>query len=364
MNQHKRYMKMTTKREWQHKEFYKALLEKNPEYEGTFFVGVKTTGVFCRPTCPARKPKSENCEFFRSAEEALIASYRPCLRCQPLSPPNSLPKDIQALIAAIEKNPEKRWKDWDLKAFSLDPSTVRRQFKARFGMTFVQYARAKRMGIALKDIHSGKSVIDAQLDTGFESSSGFRDAFTKIMGAAPFKKGAHQMFLQAAWIDTPLGPMVGISDENALYLLEFINRRALETEIRNLREKLGASVVPGETAPLTSIKKELELYFQETLTQFKTPIHLFGTPFQQTVWKALLKIPYGKTIGYAELAKRIGRPKAFRAVANANGKNQLAIIIPCHRVINTNGDLGGYGGGLQRKKWLLDHEREGVKTAL
>ncbi|HET7629516.1 MAG TPA: Ada metal-binding domain-containing protein, partial [Bacillales bacterium] len=127
--------------------YYKALLNKNSEYEGVFFVGVKTTGVFCRPTCPARKPKFANCEFFETAEAALLASFRPCKRCRPLSHPNQVSDLVRTLVEAVETNPEKRWKDRDFEALSVDASTARRQFKKRFGMTFVQYARARRMGL-------------------------------------------------------------------------------------------------------------------------------------------------------------------------------------------------------------------------
>lgn len=161
--------------------YYQALLNKDAEYEGVFFVGVKTTGVFCRPTCPARKPKIANCEFFKNAQQALLASYRPCLRCHPLSPPNAESDLINSLITAVEENPEKRWRNFDFEALGVDTSTARRQFKKRFGMTFVEYALARRMGLAIKQIRAGEKVINAQLAIGYESGSGFRDAFSQIM---------------------------------------------------------------------------------------------------------------------------------------------------------------------------------------
>ena len=215
-------------------EYYQALLDKNPEYEGIFYVGVKTTSVFCRPTCPARKPKFENCEFFETAQEALLASFRPCKRCRPLSHPNQVSELVATLVNAVEANPEKRWKERDFQELSVDASTARRQFKKRFGMTFVEYARARRMGIAMKQIREGDSVIDAQLDAGYESSSGFKDAFSRIMGAAPTRLGDHHT-LKASWLDTRLGPMIAIGDEEALYLLEFVDRRGLEREVERLR---------------------------------------------------------------------------------------------------------------------------------
>lgn len=339
-------------------QYYKALLEKNTEYEGVFYVGVKTTGVFCRPTCPARKPKFENCEFYETVQQALLASYRPCQRCRPLSHPNHVSEMVRQLVEAVEKDPERRWKGQDFKNLSVDESTARRQFKKRFGMTFVEYARARRMGLALKNIRAGKTIIDTQLSTGYESSSGFRDAFSRIMGAAPTLLENSQV-LKASWIDTPLGPMIAIGDEAAIYLLEFVDRRGLEREVERLRKRTKSAIIPGITESIKSIEHELTQYFKGKLTMFKTPITLIGSPFQKSVWEQLMRIPPGETRSYLDLAVSLGKPTAFRAVAQANGANQLAIMIPCHRVINANGDLGGYGGGLTRKSWLLHHERHG-----
>lgn len=176
------------------------------------------------------------------------------------------------------------------------------------------------------------------------------------MGTAPSKFHEQQLLLKATWIDTPLGPMLAIADEEKLFLLEFVQRRGLEREIERLRKKMKAAILPGMTHPLHSIKKELEDYFRGTLKKFETPFILLGSDFQKRVWKELLKIPYGKTSSYAAQAASMKEPKATRAVANANGANQLAIIIPCHRIIRNDGSLGGYGGGIARKEWLLKHE--------
>jgi AraC family transcriptional regulator of adaptative response/methylated-DNA-[protein]-cysteine methyltransferase len=341
----------------QQKEYYQALLDKNPDYEGIFYVGVKTTGVFCRPTCPARKPKFEHCEFFKTAEQALIASFRACKRCKPLSHPNQVSTVIQQLVDAVETNPEKRWKAQDFKELNMEAATASRHFKKRFGMTFVAYGRARRMGLAMKQIRKGEPIIEAQLSAGYESSSGFRDAFSRIMGAAPTLAGQHTL-LKTTWLDSPLGPMLTIVDETHLHLLEFVERRGLEREIERLRKRLKAAILPGRTPITDLIEKELKLYFKGQLQIFKTPLFYLGSEFQKQVWEALIKIPYGKTKSYQEQAIAIGKPTAFRAVANANGCNQIAIVIPCHRIINTNGELGGYGGGVARKAWLLEHERK------
>lgn len=339
----------------QKKIYYAALLEKNPEYEGLFYVGVKTTGVFCRPTCPARKPKFDNCEFFKTAKEALFASFRPCQRCRPLSHPNQVSPIVQMLVEAVEKEPEKRWKNQDFRQLSIDASTARRQFKKRFGMTFVEYARARRMGVAMKHIREGNTVIDAQLSVGYESSSGFRDAFSRIMGAAPTQ--VNHLILKAAWLDTKLGPMIAIADEDGLYLLEFVDRRGLEREVERLRKRMQTAIIPGETPIIKNLAAELTNYFAGKNLVFETPLHFIGSSFQKMVWEELRKIPPGETRSYSDIAKSLNKPTAFRAVAQANGANQLAIVIPCHRVINANGELGGYGGGIMRKQWLLEHEK-------
>ncbi len=337
------------------KKFYKALLEKNSKYLGIFFAGIKTTGIFCKPTCTARKPKYKNCEFFKTAEEALLASFRPCLRCKPLSIEEQSDV-INKLVDLVEKNPQKRWKEFDFKKLGFDTSTVRRHFKKNFGMTFIEYARSRRLGLAFKEIRDGKKIIDSQLNARYESSSGFRDAFSKIMGQSPSKSHKTSILLKSNFIDTKLGKMIVIASDEYLYLLEFYDRRALETEISKIRNKHNAAIIPGNNKIIVMVKKELNLYFSGKLKNFTVPIFMDGSEFQKKAWHELIKIPYGETRSYLEQAKKIGNEKAFRAVANANGKNQIAIIIPCHRIINSNGDLGGYGGGIERKKWLLEHE--------
>lgn len=199
-------------------------------------------------------------------------------------------------------------------------------------------------------------MLDTQVDSQYESSSDFRDAFSKIIGASP--KRAHKKVLTFAWLDTALGPMLVIADEKQLYLLEFIERRGLKKEIQQLRDELLAAIIPGKTKPIDSIEQELNLYFQGKLKRFKTPFILIGSDFQKSVWKALCDIPCGQTKSYAEQAQLINKPTAYRAVANANGMNQLAIIVPCHRIIRRCGEIGGYGGGIARKQWLLEHEKK------
>lgn len=169
-------------------------------------------------------------------------------------------------------------------------------------------------------------------------------------------RNSKNQHLKSASIDTPLGPMIAIADNTALYLLEFIERIHLENEITRLQKKMNAVIVSGETKITRQITAEIKKYFAGKLAAFKTPIILSGSLFQKKVWKALLTIPPGSITSYLNIAKKIKKPTAFRAVANAIGANQLAIIVPCHRVINSSGKLGGYAAGISRKEWLISHE--------
>ncbi|OTN75160.1 hypothetical protein A5886_000230 [Enterococcus sp. 8G7_MSG3316] len=316
--------------------YYEMLVEKNSQYEGIFYVGVKTTGVFCRPTCPAKKPLKKNCEFFDDAQEALLAAYRPCKRCKPLSAPSYLTEDVQRLVDAVEANPERKWTDKDFSSLAIHPNTARRQFKKYFGMTFIEYSRSRRLGLAFKHIRQGEPLIDAQLEAGFDSGNGFRDAFAKIMGDLP-SNSKEKTILYSSWLETKLGAMLAISDHARLYLLEFVDRRGLETEIMVLRKRLNASIIPQQTSIIQQLAAELTEYFNGQRTTFTIPLAMIGSPFQQQVWQQLQQMKAGETYSYKQLAQAIGNEKACRAVANANGKNQLSILIPCHRVINSDG---------------------------
>jgi AraC family transcriptional regulator of adaptative response/methylated-DNA-[protein]-cysteine methyltransferase len=238
----------------------------------------------------------------------------------------------------------------------IEPSTARRQFQRYFGMSFQAYQRSRRMGSALAAVRNGSSVLDTQIEHGFESSSGFREAFAKLFGAAPSKaSGVHCLI--ARWIDSPLGPILGLADDNGLHVFDWVDRRGLEREILRLRQRTKFAIVPGDHPMLDRAAAEIAEYFAGTRSSFTLPLARRGTEFQRRVWDALLAIPSGETRSYADVASSIGQPAAVRAVARAVGDNYRGVIIPCHRVIGSDGSLTGYGGGLARKQWLLDHER-------
>src|SRR5436853_1432741 len=341
---------------------YRALVSRDTSFEGIFYVGVKTTGIFCRSICSAKTPRAENVEYFASSQEAMYAGYRPCLRCRPLDKEKRRPELVQRLCDAVEQSPTGKLSDTELRNFGIDPSTARRQFQRHFGMTFHAYHRARRMGLALREVRDGGAVIDAQVNNGFESASGFWDAFKRVFGAPPSR--ADQVnCLQARWIETPLGAMLALANQDGLHLLEFVDRRGLENEITAIRARIKYPIVPGNNAHLEQISQELQNYFEGDAVSFTVPLIVGGSAFERDVWAKVQAITPGQTWSAAQLAQSIDNPRAVRAVGRANGRNCLAVVIPCHRVIRADGNLCGYGGGIWRKKWLLEHERRIVGPA-
>jgi len=348
-------------------ELQRAFDRRDSTYDGVFYTAVKTTGIFCRPVCPARRPRPENVEFFATPREAMLAGYRPCLRCRPADTVRDRAPEVERLLRAIEADPSGRLRDADLRRMGIDPSTARRRFRRHFGMTFQAYHRARRLGGALAEVRSGAKVIESQLAAGFDSGSGFREAFARLFGAAPGRiaeerapgrgagRAAAKGCLVARWIDGPLGAMLALANDDGLHLLDFVDRRGLERELGRVARRF--ALVPGAHPLLDRAEEQLAAYFRGERGGFDLPLAPRGTPFQRGVWSELLRIPPGATRSYAEIAARLGMPKAVRAVARANGDNYRALVIPCHRVVGSDGSLTGYGGGLARKQWLLDHER-------
>lgn len=335
---------------------YQALLDRDGAYEGRYFVCVSSTGIFCRLTCSARKPKRENCSFHETVAQCIEAGFRPCKRCHPTMPEASADPVVKTLVEALEARPGYRWGEPDLVRMGLDPSTVRRIFKRQFGMTFLEMARQRRMQEGFSALADGARVIDAQITAGFESPSAFRDAFARIVGTPPGSLSSKPL-LVADWISSPLGPLIAIADKTQLHLLEFLDRKALPAEFRKLKGYAKGQIGFGRTEVTDQIQMEMDRFFSGENGVFETPLALHGSPFTRDVWRELLKIPAGETRSYSDLAKAIGKPEAVRAAARANGANQLAIIVPCHRILGADGSLTGYGGGLWRKQKLIEIER-------
>jgi len=346
---------------WDENTMYDAFMRRDSSYEGIFFVAVRTTGIFCRPTCKARRPKRENIEFYSAAKDALINGYRPCKLCKPLELLGSTPDFIQELIDQVAANPSRRISDFELVKMRVEPSKVRRWFKANHGLTFQGYQRMLRINGALRQIKNGDSVTETAFGNGYDSLSGFSDAFKKIVGTSP--NGAKYVnVINVHRLTTPLGPMIAGATNEGICLLEFSERRMLEFEFGDLRRTLKANFVYGVNEHILKLENELAEYFAGSRREFDLPLVIPGSEFQKSVWRQLITIPYGHTRSYEEQAAAINNLKAIRAVARANGFNRIAIVIPCHRVIGKDGSLTGYGGGLWRKKWLLDFEKKNAKS--
>jgi AraC family transcriptional regulator of adaptative response/methylated-DNA-[protein]-cysteine methyltransferase len=336
-------------------ECYQALVAKDSAYEGRFIAAVKTTGIFCRPTCTARKPKPENVEFFATTKEAMLQGYRPCKVCVPLRTPDATPTFIQTLLTELNQHPAVKITDEALRQKGLEPATIRRWFLRQHGITFQAYQRLNRINVAFKKLQRGESVTAAAFESGYESLSGFQDSFKAVFGVSP-QQSREQQIIQLTRLETPLGTMLACGTEQGICLLEFTDRRMLETELKDLARRLNATIIQGENPHFGLLRSQLTEYFAGAGQQFTVPLLTPGTAFQQAVWQELQRIPYGATRSYGQQALALQRPSAVRAVATANGMNRVAILIPCHRVIGADGHLTGYAGGLWRKQWLLDLE--------
>lgn len=335
---------------------YEASYTKDVSFEGIFWMGVKTTGIFCRPTCTARKPKFENVEFFFNTKEAMLKGYRPCKVCRPLENLDATPQYIKELLKEIADDPTLKLKDYNLVQRGLEPATVRRWFLKHHGITFHAFQRMSKLNTAFKKLRQGESVTEVAFDMGYDSLSGFNEGFKNIFGVSP-KNTPMEKVIDLKRIETMLGTMIACADEHGICLLEFSDRKALPTELKSISEYFKANIIQGENPHFITLEEELKEYFEGTRTRFSVPLSPVGTDFQKEVWRVLQEIPYGTTMTYQEQADILGNRKSVRAVANANGLNKISIIIPCHRVIGSNGHLTGYGGGIWRKQKLLELEK-------
>ncbi|MBO0343493.1 bifunctional transcriptional activator/DNA repair enzyme AdaA [Flagellimonas profundi] len=337
--------------------YYEALLARREDFVGIFFVGVKTTSVFCIATCRARKPKKKNVEFFTSFKDALDNGYRPCKVCKPTENANEAPEPVQIAIRLVKENPKSKISDNQLRQLNVSPEVVRRWFNKNYGMTFQSYQRMYRINVAFQELKQGKNTTETAFDSGYESLSGFGYTFKKLVGNSPRNSTAENVILISR-LTTPLGPMFVCATKKGVCLLEFADRKMLETAFRSLQNLLNAHIIAGENNHIKQTQKEITEYFDGTRQKFEIPLETPGTDFQIRVWKNLQKIPFGTTSTYTEQAQILNSHNAVRALASANGHNRVSIIVPCHRVLGKNGNLVGYGGGVQRKKWLLDHEQK------
>ncbi len=336
-------------------ELYQEFIAKNKAYDGFYYACVKTTNIFCKFTCPARKPLFENVEFVKTIYEAKKLGFRECQRCRPNEEGNysSLTNN---LIKLLDEQPQIKWTADKLKEFGIDNNNARRAFQKDFGKTFLEFAREYRLGTVIAKIQCGEKIIDAQLDAGFSSPSGFHEAIKRHIGIIP-SSIENDNILCAKWVQTPIGAMLCIVNDDGLHLLEFFDRKGLPTELEKLRKKTGFICFKDHDY-FKQIENQLREYFNGERKNFSIKCAQFGTKFEKEVWLELQNIPYGEVKSYSLQAIAINNPKAVRAVARANGSNKIAIIIPCHRVIGSDGSMTGYGGKIWRKEWLLKHEKK------
>ncbi|MEM6842773.1 MAG: methylated-DNA--[protein]-cysteine S-methyltransferase [Bacteroidota bacterium] len=337
--------------------YYRALLARDSKYVGVFYVGVKTTSVFCIATCRARKPKKENVVFYSSFKTALAHGFRPCKVCKPTENAAQPPEEVKRAILLVKGHPTEKISDEKLREEGISPDLVRRWFKKNYGLTFHSFQRMSRINHAYQELKDGKKATAVAFDSGYGSLSGFGYTYKKLLGKAPLRSTNQDMILTNR-ITTPLGPMLVGATSRGVCLLEFTDRKMLETELRDLQRLLGTRIIVGENQHIAQVRSELAEYFQGSKQKFDVALDAPGTDFQEMVWQSLRQIPFGSTRSYQQQAQEIGRPQAIRAVASANGHNRISIVVPCHRVIGKDGNLTGYGGGLERKRWLLAFERE------
>jgi AraC family transcriptional regulator of adaptative response/methylated-DNA-[protein]-cysteine methyltransferase len=308
---------------------YQAIVNKDKKFEGKFYIAVKTTGIFCNPTCTAKIPKQENIVFYKTTKDALMDGYRSCKVCKPMSLSGKAPRDVKILLQEIAENPTIKFKDYDLVKRGISPDKVRKWFQDNHDLTFQDYIRIIRVN--------------------------HRFGTTKI-GDSKNGKKADKNTIVITKIPTPFGTMIAGASTQGICMLEFMDRRMLETQLNRLEKYSSSNLVSGISPFFAQLNTELQEYFGGSRKTFDVPLDIKGTQFQEIVWEALLAIPYGKTSSYQDQAIAINNPKAVRAVAKANGDNRIGIIIPCHRVIGKDGKMTGYGGKIWRKEYLLKLE--------
>ncbi len=257
---------------------------------------------------------------------------------------------------ALSADPSKKFRDEELTRMGLEPSAIRRWFLKNHGITFHAYQRMFRLNSAFRHLREGAPVTGTAFGSGYDSLSGFADSFKSVFGVAP-SNSRHRNVINIERLDTPLGTMFACAADAGVCLLEFSDRKMLETELKDIARLHNAEIIPGHNPHFDTLRQQLDEYFAGTRKSFTVPLFTPGTPFQQKVWELLQSVPFGATSTYKRQAHALHMPAAIRAVARANGMNRISILVPCHRIISEDGQLTGYGGGVHRKQWLLDHEK-------
>jgi AraC family transcriptional regulator of adaptative response/methylated-DNA-[protein]-cysteine methyltransferase len=336
-----------------------AFARRDRAFEGRFVAAVTTTSIYCKPSCPARRPKRENVLFFESADEARGAGYRPCLRCRP----DEAGRDREAVrkaVELIESSDEPPKLEALAKAVSYAPHHFQRLFTRQVGVSPAAYARALRARRAEAALQQEGTVTEALYDAGYSGPSRFYAETGDRLGMAPtaWRDGGRGETIRWTLVESSLGPLLVAATPKGICRLTF------DEDDRALRKRFPfATIIPDDgtmaewaQAALAAVNRPSEAA--------ELPIDVRGTAFQEAVWRELRKIPLGQTRSYAAIAAAVGQPGAVRAVGTANGSNPVAVLVPCHRVIRSDGSLGGYAGGLDRKRRLLEAESASAQREL
>ena len=333
-----------------------AFERRDRAFDGRVIGAVKSTGIYCKPSCPARRPKRENVEFFAAAATARAAGYRPCLRCKP----DEVGRDREAVakaVALIEQAEELPSLGELATAVGYAPHHFQRLFTRDVGVSPAAYARALRARRAERGLQENGTVTDAIYDAGYAAPSRFYADAKERLGMTPsaWRDGGRGATIRYVIADSPLGPLLIAATDKGICRLTFgedesaLRRRFPNAEIR----ADDGAIAPWVEGALKAIRTPSQAP--------EVPVDVRGTAFQEAVWQELRKIPLGQTRSYADIAKAVGVPGAVRAVGTANGSNPVSVLVPCHRVIRSDGSLGGYGGGLENKKKLLAAEGADVQ---
>ncbi|WP_206999865.1 bifunctional DNA-binding transcriptional regulator/O6-methylguanine-DNA methyltransferase Ada [Trinickia mobilis] len=345
-------------------ERWSAVATRDVQADGEFFYAVKTTGVFCRPSCASRQPRRENVDFFATADDARAAGYRDCKRCQPGGLPREL-AIVNRACAALDADPQQHLTLAQLSdAVHVSPFHLQRLFKRVVGVSPRQYQAARR-GAALRDaLQRGDGVTRAAVDAGYNSASRLYDTAASELGMAPStyrRKGAGLRVYYAS-APTTLGCVLVAATGKGICKIAFGDEAGALTD--ELRSTFANADLIEDHARIAPFIAQIGAYLQGTRQSFDLPLDIASTAFRQRVWDALQRIPYGQTRSYTQIAEALGAPNAVRAVASACASNPVALAIPCHRVVQKGGALAGYRWGLPRKAALLEAEAQHVHAAI
>lgn len=341
--------------------YWKAVKANDARFDGTFFLGVKTTGIYCRPSCRARTPKRENVAFFATAEEAEGSGLRACLRCRPQEAGPVDPQVKKVLKACELLDSEDLYSLEDLSdELGLSPYHLQRSFKAIIGVSPKKYSEAKRMERFKEGLRSGSDVTTAMYDAGFGSSSRLYEKAADDLGMTPsaYRNGGRGATISYTITDSELGRILVARTIKGLCNVAFANED--ETLIRNLRNEFPNAEIVRDASVLKSFVEELLKHLSGKKKRLDLPLDIQATAFQMQVWELLRKIPYGETVTYSQIAEMLGDRKKVRAVARACASNRIAVVIPCHRVVGKGGKLSGYRWGTERKRELLGREAAAI----